>query len=88
MRLHTFEDIRRAVSATALDKATAYQRRRLARVTAMAKDGTSIQGQVQGQQHRPYTVNIGLEPADDGRVTIRGSCTCPVASTASTWRRC
>ncbi|HRK95051.1 MAG TPA: SWIM zinc finger family protein, partial [Rhodospirillales bacterium] len=78
MRLHTFDDIRRTVSANALDKATRYQRRRLARVTAMAKDGTSIEGQVKGTQIRPYTVTVSIEPLGNGRVEIEGVCTCPV----------
>ena len=78
MRLHTFDDIRRTVSASALDKATRYQRRHLARVTTMARDGTSIQGEVKGSQRRPYSVSIEIQPNGDGRVTISGACTCPV----------
>lgn len=78
MRLHSFEDIRRAVSHAALDKATRYQRRRQAMITSMAEDGTSIEGRVRGSGAMPYTVRIALAPAADGSVAIRGSCTCPV----------
>lgn len=78
MRLHSFEDIRRAVSHSALDKASRYQRRRQATITAMAEDGTSIEGRVRGSGPMPYAVRIALAPAADGSVAIRGSCTCPV----------
>ena len=78
MRLHTFEDIQRTVAAAALDKATAYQRRRRAFVTDMADDGTRIEGRVQGTQRRPYRVTIEVRPGPDGKVRIDGSCSCPV----------
>ncbi|MDZ3838675.1 MAG: DEAD/DEAH box helicase [Rhodospirillales bacterium] len=78
MRLHTFEDIRRAISPSAMDKATRYQRRRQATITAMAEDGTSIEGRVQGSAPMAYRASIALVPAADGSVAIRGSCTCPV----------
>jgi superfamily II DNA or RNA helicase len=78
VRLHTFEDIRRTVSPAALDKATICQRRRLAVVTEMAPDGTRILGQVQGTERHPYLVSIGLGIGADGRVSIDGSCSCPV----------
>ncbi|MCU0895576.1 MAG: SNF2-related protein, partial [Rhodospirillales bacterium] len=79
MRLHTFEDIRRAISPSAIDKATGYQRRRQATITGMADDGTSIEGRVQGSASTAYRVRIALFPAADGTVAIRGSCTCPIA---------
>jgi len=61
-----------------MDKATRYQRRRQATITAMAEDGTSIEGRVQGSAPMAYRANIALLPAADGSVAIRGSCTCPV----------
>ena len=78
VRLHTLEDIRRTVTPAALDKATLYQRRRRAFITDMADDGTRIEGRVQGTQRRPYTVTIELGIRPDGKVSIDGSCSCPV----------
>ena len=78
MRIHTFEDISRAVPAAALDKGTAYQRRRRATVTEMADDGSQICGQVQGSQYRPYKVRITVTTRPDGAVSIDGHCTCPI----------
>jgi len=78
MRLHTFEDIQRTMAPTALDKASRYQRQRRAFVTHMADDGTLIEGRVRGTQRRPYAVTIDLRIRPNGRVTIDGSCSCPV----------
>ncbi|MFZ1413185.1 MAG: DEAD/DEAH box helicase [Defluviicoccus sp.] len=79
MRIHSFDDISRAVPAAAMDKGTAYQRRRRATVTEMADDGSVICGRVQGSQYRPYTVRITLATTPEGAVSIAGQCSCPVS---------
>jgi uncharacterized Zn finger protein len=74
----TDSDIRQAVSRSAVQAGLEYWAEDLVASVSPSRDGRLLRGSVYGSARKPYQQIIHLNPARDGGVSIRGSCSCPV----------
>ncbi len=72
------EDLRRAFDAGTLQKGASILKRGGVRRIELSADGSRISGSVLGSRPKPYSQTITLSTAADGRLRIRGYCSCPV----------
>lgn len=72
------DDLRRAFDAGTLQKGASIRKRGGVRHIELSGDGSRISASVLGSRPKPYSQTITLSTAADGRLRIRGYCSCPV----------
>jgi hypothetical protein len=72
------DDIRRAVSHNAFNAGLQYQIEGRVRDVRTDRSSDLIEARVQGSGRTPYKQVVQLHHGRDGRLSIMGSCTCPV----------
>jgi superfamily II DNA or RNA helicase len=72
------DDLRRAFDAATLRKGAAICERDCVRHIELSADGSRISSSVLGSRPKPYSQTITFAKAADGRLRIKGYCSCPV----------
>ena len=72
------DDLLRAFDAATLRKGAAIRGRDRVGHVELSADGSHISGSVLGSRPKPYSQSIALAKAADGRLRIKGYCSCPV----------
>ncbi|WP_413205877.1 SNF2-related protein [Rhodospirillum sp. A1_3_36] len=74
----SLDTLRRKFSETTWERGARYQRADRARVTEVSHDGRRVSGTVSGTRSRPYVTHMTVKRDRSGKLTIVGSCSCPM----------